>query len=463
MDQNLLTDLLHTLDAPQFRYRELETRYTNRPPLAFLSPEAKVALGNRLPLIAANFPRLAVSSLAERLRITGFTGADVWHAWTANDMPQRSSITHRESLLFGQSFVSVWAGAGGSSSAGQPLISVESPKQVATIMDPGTRVVTSAVKRWHTKSTTECIVYLPDQIIFLRANTPGATTAGFEVVGELDNPLGVVPMVPIRNSDLLAVWQPYEVGATDRGVSEIHDLLVLCDGLNKTLADLAVAQEYTARPRRWATGIELVQTPELDSDGNPVLDGDGNPVMVTGNPIPEGNRAMISENDAAKFGQLAGADLAGFQTSVDIWLQMIMAVSALPAHMCGVVTANPATSVAQDSAEGALTARAEARQQVFARGWEQVAKLIVAVRDGADPADVDCQVQWAPPDTQSDAQSQARAGDSAQKLYQAGILSRATTLKRLGFTDDEVAQEQQNFAAESTGPSPDTTDPTNVA
>ncbi len=76
---------------------------------------------------------------------------------------------------------------------------------------------------------------------------------------------------------------------------------------------MMVTSEYVGRPRRWATGIELTEEPVLDDDGNPVLDDDGQPVTTEVNPIPEGHRAMISENDAAKFGQLHAADLAGYE------------------------------------------------------------------------------------------------------------------------------------------------------
>jgi hypothetical protein len=59
------------LDEPAARYAELNRYYTGTQPLAPVSPEAKIALGNRLSLMASNIPRLVVTALAERLRITG--------------------------------------------------------------------------------------------------------------------------------------------------------------------------------------------------------------------------------------------------------------------------------------------------------------------------------------------------------------------------------------------------------
>lgn len=218
------------------------------------------------------------------------------------------------------------------------------------------------------------------------------------------NPLGVVPVVPLTNSGRLLDHD---------GRSEIEDLKPLVDGLTKTLAD-------------------------LDDDGNPVADPEtGEPVMDTVNPIPEGNRAMISEAPEAKFGQLPGADLAGFKTSVDIWVQMIMAVSALPAHMIGISTSNPATAEAIRAAEAGLTAKVIARQLTFGRAWEQVARLMVAVRSGVDPTGVTIRVVWADASTRST----AAEADAAVKLFQAGILSRRTTLARMGFSEDEITAE----------------------
>ena len=215
--------------------------------------------------------------------------------------------------------------------------------------------------------TTDAVLYEPDLITRYRANQTGATTQGYNTVEQLANPLGVVPVVTLRNSDRIL---------NHRGVSEIEDLKPLVDGLNKVLADMMVTSEYVGRPRRWATGIELTEEPVLDADGNMTIDADGNPVTVEVNPvtvevnpIPEGNQAMISESDQARFGQLEAANLAGYEASVRVLLAQIMAVSTLPGHYVGILTDNPASADALRAAEASLTARAEARQATFGRSW----------------------------------------------------------------------------------------------
>ncbi|AZZ82564.1 hypothetical protein C5O27_17135 [Gordonia alkanivorans] len=405
MNTDLLTTLLQKIDEPSARFADLDRYYAGTQPLAFLSPEARKALGDRFGRLATNLPRLAVTSLAERLRVTGFTGADVWEDWIRNDLDQTSGIAHREALLLGSSYAMVWADP-----FGRPKVTVESATQVGVLTDPGSRRITAAVKRWETATTTEATVFLDDLLIRLRAEQTGATTQGFRTVEEIPNPLGVVPVVQLKNSDRLL----------DDGVSEIEDLRPLVDALNKVLVDMMTTSEFVGRPRRWATGIEL----EENEEGEAV------------NPIPEGDRAMISENDTAKFGQLEGARLDGYQSAVDVLLGQIMAVSALPAHYIGQLSDTPASADALRAAEASLTARAEARQAAFGRAWEDVARLIVGVRDGADPQLVDVRVTWADAATRSIAQE----ADAVVKLHQAGLLPASYALKRLGYSDTEVAE-----------------------
>lgn len=419
---DLLLKMLQKLDEPLARYSLLDKYYTGNQPLAFLSPESKTALGGRFGRMASNLPRLTVTALAERLSVTGFSDELLWADWLRNDMDQLCGVAHREALLLGDSYVIVWADA-----LGRPSVTVESAKQIAVQRDPGTREVIAAVKRWETETTTEAVLYEPDRITRYRANHVGATL-GFETVQEIPNPLGVVPVVALRNSDRIL---------DDFGSSEIDDLMPLVDGLNKSLVDMMTTSEYVGRPRRWATGIELEERPKLNSDGTPVLDDDGEPVIETVNPIPEGNRAMIAEASEAKFGQLAAAELGGYEASVKVLLGQIMAVSALPAHYVGIFTDNPASADAMRAAEASLTARAEDRQRTFGRAWERVAKLMVAIRDGIAPAQVDnIAVQWADASTRSIAQE----ADAVVKLYQAGLLPREFALKKLGYTDDDITE-----------------------
>lgn len=415
---DLLNGLIQKIDTDAEKYSRLDAYYRGNSPLSFLSPEAREALGQRFGTMGSNLCRLAVTSLAERLRVTGFTldGAPadgLWADWIRNDLDQVAGTAHREALILGSAFVIVWADA-----QGKPSISVESARQVAVIRDPGTRKIVAGVKRWETKTTTEAVLYEADKITRYRANHLGAVGSAMAVVETLENPLGIPPIVELKNSDRLL----------DGGVSELTDMLPLQDALNKLLTDMLVGSEYYARPRRWASGVELEETEEVDSEGN--LTGE----VVVDNPYSDGNRMMVSEDPASKFGQLPAADLASYKSAILVVVEQMQAVAGLPAHYVGITSNSPPSADGLRAAEASLTARAEQRQQVFGRAWEEVAKLAHAVSTGLDPEQASVRVTWADPATRSLAQE----ADAVVKLFQTGLLPASYALARLGYSDDEV-------------------------
>lgn len=414
----LLTSLLQALDEGSPRRGVLEMYSRGEQPLAFLAPEAKIAIGNRFTRMSTNVPRIAVNALAERLRVSGFRSdtADtkqLWADWLRCDMDQLSPLGHREALTLGESFVIVWA-----DEQGRPQVTIESPTHVSVVRDPASRQVIAAVKRWETSKTTEAVLFEADTVTRYTSDSIGATTTGFRAVEVLPNPYGIVPVVPLRNSDRL-LGEPS---------SEMDDLLPLVDALNKLLADMMVASEYSGRPRRWATGIELEEIPVLDENG------DETDETIAVNPFPENNRMMISEAPEAKMGQLDAADLASYEAAVRVLQAQISAVSGLPPHYLGAHGDQPASADAMRAAEASLTAKAEARQQVFGRTWEAVARLMIATRTGQDPTMIQLAVQWADPATRSVAQE----ADAFVKLFTAGLLPASYALKRLGYADDEI-------------------------
>lgn len=409
---DLLDSLVHKLDEQQHTLTGLDRYYAGRQPLAFLAPEAKEALGNRLTRIGTNVCRLAVTSLAERLRIIGFTRGQVpdpalWSAWVRNDLDQQAGVAHREALALGRSFVTVWADR-----SGRAKVTVESARQMVTQHDPATRQVVAAVKKWEAGNETFAVLYEADVIRWFRADRAGAIS-GFKMVDELVNPLGEVPVTVLQNGDRLL----------DEGVSEMADLLPLVDALAKIEADMMVSSEYYARPRRWATGVELVE----DANGEAV------------NPFTESIKMMISESPDSKFGSLPAADLGAYEAAVRILTSQIMAVSGLPAHYLGVLANQPSSADALRAAEASLTARAEDRQHTFGRSWERVARQMVAVESGVDPESLEVAVQWADPATRSVAQE----ADAVVKLYAAGLLPASYALAKLGYTDAEIGAIRQ--------------------
>lgn len=431
---NILEGLSRKLDETEPWLRDLDAYYAGEQPLAFLSAEARDALGNRLRALVANYPRLIVDSLSERLRVVGFTvngqpASDIYRAWEAAGFEDGHGVAHTEALTLGRSFVTVWA-----DSTGAPTMTVESPHEVATVRDPVTREVTAAAKRWREDGRARAILFLPDRVYeyVSTARVPEGGVIppeGWAHVKNWPNPLGVVPVVPFVNRGRLLDVD---------GVSEMHDVMDLTDAISKLLADLMVSSEFGSRPRRYVTGLEVQEEPRRDEDGNVVVDTDGEPVMDAVNPFGrESERVWQSEDPETRFGQFPSADLSGYGSAVELLLQSISAVSGLPAHYLGIITEAPPSADAIRSAEASLVARCHARMRSFGPSWAKVASLTAGVLNGGRPQRIE--VVWDNPETRTVAQE----ADAVTKLVQADIIPVEEALARLGYGPEQVALMRQ--------------------
>lgn len=429
-----LKTLSDKLDETYPKLVQLDTYWHGQQPAAFLAPTSREALGDRLKVLAINFPRLAVTALAERLQLTGFRldGPDaepddqLWKLWRRNGMEDAAAQAHVDALVYGRSFVIVWA-----DKAGNPVVTVESPRQVAVLRDPATRTVTAALKRWVATGKGHAVLYEADKITKLVSDAnvvdPAAMPATSWSTSEtIRNPLGVVPVVPVVNRGRLLDVD---------GVSEMADVLDLTDALNKLVADMMVTSEFYARPRRWATGMEIVE----DAEGKPIK-----PFSAALDDVWQ------SEAPETKFGQFDPARLDGYADAAALLTQQIGALTGLPPHYLGLHGDQPASADAIRSAEASLVARAYALHRTFGTAWADVARLMVAVRDGSDPSVLDVETVWANPETRTPAQ----AADAAAKLAGIGVPLSVVLADTLGMSPaqiDRVRQARRGDALDAAG------------
>src|SRR5690625_6881461 len=93
------------------------------------------------------------------------------------------------------------------------------------------------------------------------------------------------------------------------------------------MQDAMVTSESYARPRRWATGLEIQE------------DDDGNPVDPFGR-----DRSLQSEDPETRFGQFDPARLDSYGDMSATITQMIGAITGLPAHYLGLHGDQPAAA-----------------------------------------------------------------------------------------------------------------------
>lgn len=412
------------LDTREAQVRKWLARYRGESSFAFLTEAERDKIGHRVKSLSVNYGGLAVDLLAERLRLIGFDvdgvpDLDLWERWQAMGMDDGAALVMTEALATGQGFVSVWA-----DEHGDPVALPESATQCVVRRDPVSRRAVLGFKRWHAEGKGWAVLYTPDEITSLvsESHVPdgGAIpSTGWRTLKSTPNPLGAVPLVDLTNPGTLT-----EVF----GRSELAALADLNDALEKVLLDSLMASHETGTARRWSTGTDI----EVDEDGH-ALD-----------PWGEGTSTVQSESPDAKFGQFPAADLSGFETLSAMLVRKIGALSGIPPQALGLQADSAMSADAIRAAEATLTAKAEARQRAFGRGWAQVAALLVGVRDGTDPRRVKVSPLWADPATRSEAQ----AADASVKLHADGLLSREGTLSRLGMTPEEIATDSQRVAAE---------------
>lgn len=412
--------LLTRLEMAQPVIRQRDMYYRGQQPARYSSDKIDPKIG----VFRSNLSKVAVNAVAERIRLEDVTaevdGRDVTERARQlirdADFPMLLQSIVVDMLAVGSAYLIAWV-----DEFGRPVITGESAEQVTVERDPITRGVTEAVKRWEVTDAQgvivdeHVVVYRPDKIDHLAR---GENDAKLRFVKSTPNPLGVVPVIPLVNVERIN---------DDVGASVIDDLAPLVNAVDKLITDMLVTSDAVAKPKRWATGITLEDD---DGDAGFIADGftaDGQDPEVevldegpgVRAPLSDADDLWISESPDARFGTLAGADLSGYKTAVDLVLQQISAVTSLPSHMLGVTSSNPATAEALRASEVALADNAAGRVRVVNRPVEWATRLLVAIDQGVKPDRVSVSVKWADTSTRSVAQ----AADAAVKLHSQGIVN----------------------------------------
>lgn len=425
--------------------------FEGRQPSSFMSPESLAAMDGRCPTLNINFVRLAILSLAERLRLVGFCldgvtepDADVWRTWTRCGMDYGADTAHIDAMISGRSYAIVWA-----DEYGDPLITAESARHCSTITDPATGRVIAGLKRYWIQPDPDTplgqgvqVVMTPERVVTMKTSDdvpisgfpPGSS---WTVTESLPNPLGVAPIVPLING------YGRRIGSHIEGESEMADLTSLQDAVNKLAMDLLVTSETSARPRRWATGMELRARRDPDT-GEELTDDDGE--IIFEQPFdPALDRVWTSEQEATRFGQFEQADLSPYSGAIQTLTSQIGAIATLPAHYTGLLGDQPPSADSLRAAEASITSRATGKIRMFTPRWADVARLEVGLRTGRDPRTVDVEPLWANPETRTPSQD----SDEAAKLGALGVPLTVLLREVLGWTPEQVNATREARLAEA--------------
>ncbi|MFI1799792.1 phage portal protein [Streptomyces sp. NPDC020379] len=307
-----------------------------------------------------------------------------------------------DALIYGRSYLAVGVGDDGA-----PLLSVESPQHMSVDYDVRTRTLRAALRLVSAGSQRSATLYLPDQTVYLE----GSGT-GWSVTDRRPHQLGVVPVVRLANRQRTA----------DRaGSSEItEEVRALTDAACRTLLGQEVAREFFAAPQRYVLGA---------SEGS--FQGPDGTQRSAWETYIGRYLALERDEDGAvpEVGQFPAYDPAVYGRIIDTYARLMAGATALPAHMLGYTTDNPASAEAIRSSEARLIKKAERRQRAFSAPWSQAMRLALRLT-GAEQVPV-VEVQWRDAATPT----VAAQADATTKLVSAGILPAESevTLERAGI------------------------------
>jgi hypothetical protein len=413
---------IHDSEIPQLR--ELNDEYELKATRAYMHPEIFREIGDRLQQVVVAWPMLVVDSLEERLDVEGFRlpgqaqgDEDLWRVWQENNLDEQSQLAQLDALVMRRAYVTVGTNE---DDADTPIVTCESPLEVYAEVDPRTRDVRAALRRYSMhqgnlarETESYATLYRPDATTFYEFNGND-----FQVVDRDEHKLGTVPITPLINRARLADWC---------GRSELSPILPLAHAANKIATDMMVAAEFVALPIRGVMGLSLADFE--DSAGN----------KLTALQVMLGRLLAIPDDDGqAKTFEFASANLANFHDTLNQLARLTASIAGLPAHYVGLTTENPPSADAIRSAEIRLIKRAERKQRPFGGAWERTQRLVRRFQEGDwDPALKRLETIWRDPSTPTVAQK----ADAAVKLFNlpTPIVPLRQTREDLGYSDAQIA------------------------
>lgn len=382
--------------------------------------------------VVVNWPRVSADSVEERIDLEGFllsgqTSPDeeMWRIWQANDLDEESQLAHLDALVFGRSMIVVGTNEDDDDT---PLVTVESPREMAYEIDPRTRQVSAAVKVYGrddlTSAAQYATLYLPNVTIWLERPTRGGK---WDEKDRDEHELGAVPVVPLLNRSRTA---------NRTGVSEMADIISLTDAAARALTDAQLATETLAVPKRFV----------LNASKGDFVDQNGEPLTAW-----EAYFGAFSAlaNPNADVKQLDAADLSNFTNIVNHYAQLVSGLSGIPASHLGFHTDNPASADAIRASEARLVKKCERKSKAWSGSWEQVMRLVRRIQTGDwDESLRQMEAVWRDPATPTRAQQ----ADAVVKLHGAGILPTEAAWEDLGYSPERRKKLREQRDAEVSDP-----------
>lgn len=326
-EQALVTGLSHklTLRAEAMRLRWLY--YDGLQPLVNLGMSIPEQLAGVRTVV--DWPRVCCDPLVMRAEFAGFrmpnateVDDDLAAHFVANDMASELPLAFLDSLVAGIGYMIV----GSPDEPGEsPIITVESPLNLATMWDARTRQVTAAFQSYSVDGQQRAALYLPDQTMSMAREQEYGP---WKVTDRDQHRLGEVPVVRMPNRSR----------SSDRdGRSEITAAVMnTTDAAVRALLGMDIAREVYSIPRMAILGASEGNFQRPDGTRRTPLELAMTHIMAL---------ERDEEGELPELKQLTAFDPSVFTKIIDEHAQLMASFTGFPPSYFGqTTTANPASA-----------------------------------------------------------------------------------------------------------------------
>ncbi|MGW1998142.1 phage portal protein [Embleya sp. NPDC001921] len=391
--------------------------YTGEHPLPNGPAKAAQAYRDFQKNSRTNFLAMVVDASVFRLLAIGVTDAKgkaddaAWQWWQANKMDSKQKQLYRTALIFGEAYLQVGEHP---DRPGEPLITVEHPRDCIVETDPATGEVIAALKVWYDDVAREAraTVSLKAGRTEYRREQAGRRFSISAKTWESGTFIGH----DFNRPAFVAFQCRPELG--EDPLPEFWAGIPAQNRINLGVLNRMTAGRYSAFRQRTLTGHKFATRVEMV----PGFDAEtGLPMMVPkkvpdGNPfVPDPASLWVSENPDAKFGEFSQTDLMGYLKCHDVDIRDLLVQTNTPTYAVVNELVNIATETVV-ALDGNHQAKIGEHRTHFGEQHEDVLGLCAVVA-GDDRDFTSHEIRWQDP----------------RSLNPAVLADMATKLKAVGY------------------------------
>lgn len=424
------------LMADQDRFDKLEAYRCGNHPLPIGHHRMREAFRVLQRKSRSNYTGLVVEAVKERakpLAIQHESAAQTKASqlrWQANSLDAEAPVAHSWCLTFGRSYAIV--GPPTEENFGQPVVSIEDPRQVTHEPHPLRRRVAVAGLKIYVNNIlnqNKAVLYLGDGTVYYyyrpirkyeASNLRFNQAKWLDDVDEGENgyaDLGInrCPVIPFINRP---DYDPM-------GFGEFEDVIDVQDRINSTILDRMVISRMQAYRQRWMKGAKIT-----DEEGNPLPPFD-----------PGADLLWAVEDSDAQFGEFEPTDIRPLLEATKADVNDLAAITRTPPHYLLGALVN-VSGDALTAAETGLVSKVKDRMVGWGESWEDVDR-VAGLYLGETP-NPSSSLVWADPQFRSIAE----ISDAATKQQAVGVPWRQL-MELLQFTPDQIQVMRAERAADA--------------